>query len=40
MIPKKIHYIWFGGNPLTPPCREVHRVVEEVLPRLRDCALG
>lgn len=18
MIPKKIHYIWFGGNPLTP----------------------
>ena len=33
MIPKIIHYCWFGGNPL-PELAKVHRILEDVFTRL------
>lgn len=31
MIPKMIHYCWFGGNPLPDEVKKIYGNLEEVL---------
>jgi mannosyltransferase OCH1-like enzyme len=40
MIPKKIHYAWFGGKPLPLQARRCIASWDYLLARLRIAALG
>lgn len=31
MIPKVIHYCWFGGNPKPENCKKVYCFLEKIL---------
>lgn len=36
MIPKIIHYCWFGRAPLPDKAKKVHRKLAQALPELYD----
>ncbi len=40
MIPKIIHWCWFGGNPVPEDVQNYGRYMEKVLPRLGYHPLG